>query len=166
MKNLPITANRHESFYTEIGGEDFFRTLVSHFYQGVRSDESMWQMYPEARKEAFSQQQGKNPSEGAEHRLATFLMQYWGGPKTYSLERGHPRLRMRHAPFAVTESAKDAWLKHMKKALELSAGEFNTPLNLQEILWDYLERAAISLINTHDGSQAPLAGQSLPDYLP
>jgi hemoglobin len=81
--------------------------------------------------------------EGAETRLRMFLEQYWGGPTTYSDNRGHPRLRMRHAPFAVDEKARDAWLTHMRDAvdsLELTPEQDAT-------LWGYLEMAAYSMQN-------------------
>ena len=119
------------TFYAEIGGEETFRTLVAHFYAGVREDPILRPMYP------------ADDWDGAETRLRMFLEQYWGGPRTYSDERGHPRLRMRHAPFAVDEKARDAWLTHMRAAvdsLELSAEQDAT-------LWGYLEMAARSMQN-------------------
>jgi hemoglobin len=119
------------TFYDEIGGEPTFRALVGTFYAGVREDPILRPMYP------------GDDWEGAETRLRMFLEQYWGGPRTYSEQRGHPRLRMRHAPFAVDEKARDAWLGHMRAAvdsLELSAEQDAT-------LWGYLEMAARSMQN-------------------
>ena len=119
------------TFYAEIGGEPTFRALVHHFYAGVREDPILRPMYP------------ADDWEGAETRLRMFLEQYWGGPTTYSENRGHPRLRMRHAPFAVDEKARDAWLTHMRAAvdsLELSPEQDAT-------LWGYLEMAARSMQN-------------------
>jgi len=119
------------TFYAEIGGEPTFRTLVERFYAGVREDPILRPMYP------------ADDWEGAETRLRMFLEQYWGGPRTYSDERGHPRLRMRHAPFAIDDKARDAWLTHMRAAvdsLELSAEQDAT-------LWGYLEMAARSMQN-------------------
>ena len=84
--------------------------------------------------------------EGAIQRLTGFLEQYWGGPGTYSEERGHPRLRMRHQPFRINPEARDHWLQHMRTAvddLELAPAD-------DALLWDYLERAAFSMINTFD----------------
>lgn len=82
----------------------------------------------------------------AQRRLNLFLQQYWGGPDTYQLERGHPRLRMRHAPYKIGPKAKAAWLKHMRNAVDL--------LNLAPAdegeLWDYLERAATAMLNTFE----------------
>jgi len=98
---------------------------------------------------------------GARHRLTTFLEQYWGGPKTYGEERGHPRLRMRHAVFAVSPAAKDAWLRHMRAAVD----SLDLPPLHEQTLWDYLDRAAHSLVNTVNGGEAPAAGQSIPDRL-
>ena len=125
----PVPSAR--TFYAEIGGEPTFRTLVERFYAGVREDPVLRPMYP------------ADDWEGAETRLRKFLEQYWGGPRTYSEERGHPRLRMRHAPFAIDEAARDAWLRHMRDAvdsLELSAEQDAT-------LWGYLEMAALSMQN-------------------
>ncbi|WP_441249899.1 globin [Kitasatospora sp. McL0602] len=121
-----------ETFYDAVGGEPTFRRLVHRFYQGVAGDELLRPMYPE---------EDLGP---AEERLVLFLMQYWGGPRTYSDERGHPRLRMRHAPFRVDQAAHDAWLKHMRAAVD----ELKLPAEAEEQLWDYLTYAAASMVNT------------------
>ncbi|WP_037605221.1 globin [Streptacidiphilus rugosus] len=121
-----------ETFYEQVGGEPTFRRLVHRFYAGVAEDPLLRPMYPE---------QDLGP---AEERLVLFLMQYWGGPRTYSDERGHPRLRMRHAPFVVDRAAHDAWLRHMRTAVtELELGEEH-----ERQLWDYLVYAAESMINS------------------
>ena len=120
------------TFFDQVGGEPTFRRLVHDFYRGVAGDPVLRPMYPE---------QDLGP---AEERLTLFLMQYWGGPRTYSDERGHPRLRMRHAPFAVDQAAHDAWLRHMRAAVD---GLGLAP-ELQTQLWDYLVYAAMSMINT------------------
>ena len=120
------------SFWAAVGGRATFERLVRAFYAGVREDEVLWPMYPE------------DDLEGAIQRLTGFLEQYWGGPGTYSEQRGHPRLRMRHAAFEVTPLARDRWLAHMRDAidtLDLS------PLH-ESMLWDYLERAAHAMVNT------------------
>jgi len=123
-----------ETFYEQVGGEPTFRRLVKAFYQGVAEDPQLRPMYPE---------QDLGP---AEERLTLFLMQYWGGPRTYSDERGHPRLRMRHAPFTVDRAAHDAWLRHMRAAVDgLGLAEEH-----RRQLWDYLEYAAASMVNTPD----------------
>ena len=122
------------SFWQEVGGRPTFEKLVRAFYEGVKTDEVLLPMYPEA------------DLEGAIQRLTGFLEQYWGGPGTYSQERGHPRLRMRHQPFTVNPDARDRWLLHMRAAadtLELS------PLH-DGMLWGYLERAAHAMVNTFD----------------
>ncbi|MEU9131522.1 globin [Kitasatospora sp. NPDC048540] len=121
-----------ETFYQAVGGEQTFRLLVHRFYQGVAQDELLRPMYPE---------EDLGP---AEERFALFLMQYWGGPRTYSEQRGHPRLRMRHAPFAVDRAAHDAWLGHMRTALD----SLELPAEAERQLWDYLTYAAASMINT------------------
>ena len=120
------------SFYDEIGGHETFVALVHHFYQGVAADQPLRALYPDSELAA------------AEHRLLMFLEQYWGGPTTYGDERGHPRLRMRHHPYPVTPDMRDRWLQHMRAAvdsLELAPEHELT-------LWDYLERAAHSLVNS------------------
>lgn len=122
------------SFYEEVGGHETFALLAQRFYDGVRQDDLLAPMYPEA------------DLEGAQWRLEAFLEQYWGGPGTYSEQRGHPRLRMRHAPFAVTPAARDRWLTHMRAAL-LSLNL--APLH-EATLWDYLERAAHAMVNAAD----------------
>jgi len=120
-----------ESFWHQVGGRPTFERLVRRFYEGVRGDEVLWPMYPE------------DDLEGAVQRLTGFLEQYWGGPGTYSEERGHPRLRMRHLPFTVTPEARDHWLAHMRDAVdELGL----SPLH-EATLWDYLERAAHAMVN-------------------
>lgn len=151
MSDTPQTAShgaqerpRELSFYEAIGGEAAFIALVDRFYDGVAGDELLRPMYPE---------QDLGP---AKVRLRTFLEQYWGGPTTYSEQRGHPRLRMRHAPYPVTPQARDRWLAHMRSAL-LSLGL--APL-AEHTLWDYLERAAHSLVNSFDDDAA--AGASGP----
>jgi hemoglobin len=124
--------SQQPTFYDEVGGHDTFERLVHRFYEGVRADPELRALYPEEDLVA------------AEHRLRMFLEQYWGGPTTYGEQRGHPRLRMRHHPFAVTPHMRDRWLHHMREAVD-SIGL--APAH-ELILWDYLERAAHSLVNT------------------
>ena len=119
-------------FFTRAGGEQTFRSLVDRFYAGVAMDPLLRPLYPE---------EDLGP---AEERLRMFLEQYWGGPTTYSQERGHPRLRMRHFPFKVDPPARDAWLRHMRDAID----ELELPPLYEAELWDYLERAAYSMVNT------------------
>ena len=123
-----------ETFYDAIGGEKAFEQLVSHFYALVAIDPILRPMYP------------TDDLHGAAIRLKMFLEQYWGGPKTYSEERGHPRLRMRHAEFKIGTQERDAWLTCMKSAvneLEITSDQRNE-------LWSYLEGAAQFLINSED----------------
>jgi hemoglobin len=128
----PEPAQRKESFYDAVGGEPTFRRLVADFYAGVRSDPVLLPLYP------------PDELDDAQERLTLFLMQYWGGPQTYGEQRGHPRLRMRHAPFAVGPAERDAWLAHMKEAVDGLglAPEYAEPL------WAYLHGAAFALQNT------------------
>lgn len=93
------------SLYERVGGVPFFERLVARFYEGVAADPPLRALYPE---------EELGP---ARHRLTLFLVQYWGGPKTYQEERGHPRLRMRHVPFAIDAGQRDRWLTHMRAAL-------------------------------------------------
>ncbi|HEY8372301.1 MAG TPA: globin [Pseudonocardiaceae bacterium] len=120
-----------ENFYQAVGGEETFRRIVSRFYAEVAKDELLRPMYPE---------EDLGP---AEERLRLFLMQYWGGPHTYSERRGHPRLRMRHAPFRIGPAERDAWLRCMRIAVD----EAGLEERHREQLWQYLEMAANSLMN-------------------
>jgi hemoglobin len=119
------------TFFDEIGGMETIRTIVHHFYEGVAVDEALRALYPE---------EDLGP---AEERLTLFLAQYWGGPTTYSDERGHPRLRMRHAPYAVTPDARDRWLLHFRAGLDAAA---LTP-EQDARFWEYATMAAQSMVN-------------------
>lgn len=120
-----------ENFYERFGGAPAFERLVHTFYQNVQRDGLLGPMYPDA------------DFDGAERRLRMFLEQYWGGPHTYSDERGHPRLRMRHAPFSIGVAERDAWLACMKPAVD----EMGLSDELYAELWGYLEGAATFMIN-------------------
>ncbi len=119
------------TFYDEIGGHATFTRLVARFYAGVRTDPVLVPLYPQ------------DDWDGAEARFRGFLEQYWGGPTTYSQERGHPRLRMRHAPFAIGEVERDAWLSHMRDAVD----SLDLTPEQDATLWGYLEMAAHSMQN-------------------
>jgi hemoglobin len=121
-----------ETFYDAVGGEETFRRIVGRFYEEVAKDEMLRALYPE---------EDLGP---AEDRLRLFLMQYWGGPHTYSEQRGHPRLRMRHAPFVIGPLQRDAWLRCMRIAVDESG--VAEPYRTQ--LWEYLEMAANSMLNS------------------
>lgn len=131
---LTGTAEPATTFYEQIGGAQTFRRLVESFYAGVAEDPLLRPLYPEA---------DLGP---AADRLRTFLEQYWGGPTTYSQQRGHPRLRLRHAPFRIGPAERDAWLRHMRRAVDGLALE---PAQ-EATLWGYLERAAMFMVNTLD----------------
>jgi hemoglobin len=130
------------SFYDAVGGEEFFTRLVHRFYQGVAEDPALRPVYP-----------AKDLGPAEEH-LRLFLMQYWGGPRTYDELRGHPRLRMRHARFTIGEAERDAWLHHMRVALD----EFGLDEALAAQLWDYLVMAAHSLVNVDPARGRPDLG--------
>lgn len=120
------------SLYETVGGEPFFERLVDRFYEGVANDEVLLRLYPEP-----------EDLSGARKRLTLFLIQYWGGPTTYSDERGHPRLRQRHFPFAIGERERDHWLVHMGKAIdEVSPNE-----EIRSQLIEYVTNAATHLVN-------------------
>lgn len=123
-----------KTLFDRIGGSETFEQLVSHFYALVAVNPILRPMYPD---EDF---------RAAAERLKFFLIQYWGGPHTYSEMRGHPRLRMRHAQFPIDTQARDAWISCMRSAVD----ELTIDDKDRKELWDYLEMAAQSLINTPD----------------
>lgn len=120
------------SLYEEVGGAPTFQRLVHAFYEGVAHDPELRALYPE------------EDLAPAERRLRMFLEQYFGGPTAYSAERGHPRLRMRHAPFPVTLDMRDRWLRHMLAALE----GLDLPEEQADQMRDYFLRAAHMMVNT------------------
>ncbi|MFM8597559.1 MAG: globin [Mycobacterium sp.] len=124
-----------QTFYEAVGGAQTFRTIVSRFYEQVRDDEVLRPLYPE------------DDLEGAEERLRMFLEQYWGGPRTYSEQRGHPRLRMRHAPFRIGFIERDAWLRCMRTAIASVDSATLDDEHRRELL-AYLEMAAHSMVNS------------------
>jgi hemoglobin len=124
-----------QSFYEAVGGADTFRAIVSRFYELVPEDEILRRVYP------------LDDLAGAEERLRMFLEQYWGGPRTYSEQRGHPRLRMRHAPFSIGPFERDAWLRCMHIAIASVDSDTLDDGHRKELL-EYLEMAAHSLVNS------------------
>jgi hemoglobin len=129
-------------FYDEVGGRPVFADLVRHFYAGVATDPVLRPLYPE------------DDLAPAAQRLQLFLEQYWGGPTDYQELRGHPRLRMRHAPFAVTPTARVHWLTHMRAALD----SLDLPPRFEQPLWTYLRNAADMMVNTEE----PAGGGTTP----
>jgi len=121
-----------QQFFAEVGGADTFHKLVARFYAEVAEDPVLRPLYPE---------QDLGP---AEVRLRMFLEQYWGGPRTYSEQRGHPRLRMRHGPFRIGPIERDAWLRCMRIAVDESGLDDAH----RGQLWQYLEMAAASMVNS------------------
>jgi hemoglobin len=120
------------SLYEQVGGEHFFVRLVDAFYEGVESNEILRPMYPEDLTDA-------------KRHLVFFLVQYWGGPTTYMQERGHPRLRMRHAKFHIDASARDAWLEAMGAALVTVGDELTDEQSTE--LREYFDMAARQMRN-------------------
>ena len=127
-----------ENLYDEVGGAAVFHAIVDRFYDGVAMDPVLRPLYPE------------EDLTGARERLAGFLVQYWGGPSTYSEQRGHPRLRMRHAGWVIGERERDAWLGHMSAAV----ASVELPATARAAIWEHLERAAWSLVNAPSGGAA------------
>jgi hemoglobin len=117
--------------YDRVGGMPFFERLVDRFYVGVETDPVLRPVYPE------------QDLAGARHRLTLFLAQYWGGPRTYDRERGHPRLRMRHFPFAIGPGERDRWLVHMRAAL----AELAPPADVADAFERYFDNAAEAMRN-------------------
>lgn len=128
-----------QSFYDAVGGADTFAELIHRFYQEVAHDDVLRPLYPE---------EDLGP---AEVRLRMFFEQYWGGPRTYSERRGHPRLRMRHVPFRITELERDAWLRCMDVAIASIDDARMSPDRKQQ-LRAYCEMAAQMLVNTPMGA--------------
>lgn len=122
--------NEPVSIFEAVGGTPWFEALIERFYDAVETDLLLRPLYPD------------DLTESREH-MVLFLQQYWGGPTTYSNERGHPRLRMRHAPFVITSAEKDAWLKHMLSAVR--SGDLHP--EIEQRMVDYFDNAANHLIN-------------------
>ncbi len=141
MSDDALAAAPTANVFEAAGGEPVFRELVGRFYARVAKDPVLRAVYPD------------EDLSGATERLTLFLIQYWGGPGTYSQQRGHPRLRMRHQPFAIGRRERDVWLGHMTAAvdsLDLTAG-------VKKALLDYFDAASTAMINVggNDGRQAP-----------
>lgn len=137
-----------ETYYEAFGGHETFAKLIDAFYSGVSNDPELRALYPE------------DELAPANDRLRMFLEQYWGGPTTYHEQRGHPRLRMRHAPFRIDEAQRDRWLRHMRDALN----SVELPPDLDRAIWDYFVMAAHSMVNTFDDEPGVSPGErtSLP----
>jgi hemoglobin len=128
-------AETPQSFYDAVGGAQTFRAIASRFYELVSADEVLRPLYPD------------DDLDGAEDRLRMFLEQYWGGPRTYSDQRGHPRLRMRHAPYRIGFIERDAWLRCMHTAVA-SIDSVTLDDDHRRELVEYLEMAAQAMVNS------------------
>jgi hemoglobin len=122
------------SLYDQVGGGEFFDELVERFYARVATDVLLRPLYPDDLGDA-------------KRHLALFLQQYWGGPGTYSEERGHPRLRQRHLPFVIGEPERDAWFAHMAAALDSLVTQRSVPAELEAAMLDHFANAADFLVN-------------------
>ncbi len=134
--SLADAVEQPPTVYAAVGGQQFFDELVGRFYDAAESDELLRPMYPA----------DLGPSR---HRLAGFLAQYWGGPADYSAERGHPRLRMRHMPFAIGVAERNAWMRHMLASLEAASLPDGSPLDpdIAQAMFAHFDNAATHLIN-------------------
>ncbi len=122
------------TIYDLVGGQAFFVELIDYFYDGVDTDPTIRHMYPE------------DLTDSRTHMVG-FLSQYWGGPTDYSDQRGHPRLRMRHAPFQIDEKAKDAWMGHMMNAVQLASSRHSLHPELTKAISDYFVMASTHMVN-------------------
>ena len=116
--------------YDAVGGDDYFFSLVDDFYDAVAADPLLRPSYPDDLTDS-------------KRWLALFLIQYWGGPTTYDEHRGHPRLRMRHAPFVIGMAERNAWLEHMTAAVEGS----DAPAEAKRLFGQYFDQASLAMIN-------------------
>ena len=134
--SLAEAVEQPPTVFAAVGGQQFFDELVDHFYDAVEQDELLRPMYPA----------DMGPSR---QRLAGFLAQYWGGPADYSAERGHPRLRMRHMPFAIGTAERNAWMRHMLASLEAARLPDGSPLDpdIAQAMFAHFDNAATHLIN-------------------
>ena len=135
---------REVTLYERVGGMPYFERLVDRFYQGVEADPILLALYPD-----------HADLQGARRRLTLFLVQYWGGPTTYLQERGHPRLRARHFPFAIDAPARDRWLVHMRAAID----ESDAPDDARRQLHEYMTRAAEAMRNVDEDAGARVASR-------
>jgi hemoglobin len=127
-------APRPTTVYEILGGMPFFEEVVERFYRRVATDLLLRPLYPD-------------DLVASKRHLALFLAQYWGGPTTYDEERGHPRLRMRHAPFVIGEPERDAWLRHMNAAIESLLDDYDIHPVVESRLLDYMASTADFLVN-------------------
>jgi hemoglobin len=119
------------TLYDAAGGMPFFEALIGRFYDGVATDPILAPLYP------------PDDLAGARHRLTLFFAQYWGGPRTYDAERGHPRLRMRHMPFPIGAAERDAWLRLMHASIDAAGA----PGDVADRLRAYVDMAAEAMRN-------------------
>ena len=133
-----MSENSEDKSLYEIVGPEFFVRLVDRFYDGIETDQVLLPLYPEG-----------SDTVAARQRLALFLIQYWGGPDTYMQERGHPRLRMRHAPFVIGALERDHWLMHMAAAIEQTIPEVDEAYreHVTTELANYMVNAAEAMRN-------------------
>lgn len=120
------------TIYEQVGGEDTFRKLVDVFYDKIEADETLREIFPD------------DLEPGREAQFL-FLSQYWGGPQTYSHQRGHPRLRMRHSPYPITQDLRDRWVQYMLEAID----EVGIEEPIRSTMREYFERGATFMVNRY-----------------
>lgn len=125
-----------QPLFDRVDGEGFFARLVDRFYAGVVTDPVLAPLYP------------PDDLDGAKERLRLFLVQFWGGPATYSEQRGHPRLRMRHAPFVIGEPEREAWFRHMSLAVGRAVDDGELSVDDEARMLAYFDHAAGFMVNT------------------
>ena len=131
---MEIGPKQEQTLYDAVGGDAFFHRLVEGFYTQVKKDDLIGPMYPD------------QDWDGAQDRLRWFLVQYWGGPRTFQEKRGNPMLRKRHLPFAIGEAEADRWLELMGNSMEqFSDDELPPPYRAQ--MWNHMQRVAYMMIN-------------------
>ncbi len=129
--SFPLNFNAEgKTLYEQVGGDETFRRLVDAFYARIDRDPVLRDMFPPDMEESKENQ-------------FLFLTQYWGGPARYEAQRGHPRLRVRHFPFAIGQKERDAWVGAMLGAID----EVGIPEPARSQMTEYFERAATFLIN-------------------
>lgn len=136
---MPLSLNpTHETLYERVGGDETFLALVESFYRRIEADPLLRPLFPA-------------DLEAGKHHQFLFLTQYWGGPARYQVERGHPRLRMRHADFDIDSAVRDAWVGHMVAAVD----EVGIDEPDRAMLVEYFERSATFMINQSGDSVDP-----------
>jgi hemoglobin len=130
MNPQQINVVQSDTVFEAVGGEAFFQRITRRFYADVENDPTLRPMYPDDLAPSIL-------------HLELFLIQYFGGPRTYHELRGHPKMRMRHLPFAIGQKERDAWMHHMTNSVKAE----KLPQEIEEILLNYFDRTATFMMN-------------------